>query len=250
MDTDLFSPGAQLAARARVERQVTRHAIGALGTLLAEAQTLALASLSPATQIVPFSAGVVDDLWLSLTYDLAHRVTREDDGPAEFGEIVDAFTTSSVPSLVFESTQAVLTEAREHEWSRSRTSEALIEALDVDSPLTRSVPDAPPEVIVASLSTTGRTLGSLAFGAAVGVATVLAARRFQRRAAERRIPRQRWVTRRDNKVRPTHAAVDGMTVPAGAHFIVGGEALRYPGDRQNGSPGETYNCRCHLVAVR
>jgi len=58
---------------------------------------------------------------------------------------------------------------------------------------------------------------------------------------------KRWVTRHDDKVRPTHAAAEGQTVPIAAAFIVGGEALKYPGD-PTGSPGETYNCRCVTVA--
>lgn len=59
---------------------------------------------------------------------------------------------------------------------------------------------------------------------------------------------KRWVTRRDSKVRPEHAAVDGMTVYAAQKFIVGGFAMDMPGD--TAAPMNlTANCRCVAVAV-
>jgi uncharacterized protein with gpF-like domain len=58
---------------------------------------------------------------------------------------------------------------------------------------------------------------------------------------------KKWVTKHDDKVRKTHAAADGQTVPLNAPFVVGGQLLMFPGDPR-GSAGETINCRCVLVA--
>lgn len=52
-----------------------------------------------------------------------------------------------------------------------------------------------------------------------------------------------WLTAADEKVRETHAAAMGQTVPVGQPFLVGGEELEYPGDPE-ASDGETINCRC------
>jgi hypothetical protein len=57
---------------------------------------------------------------------------------------------------------------------------------------------------------------------------------------------KRWVAVLDTHTRGTHRAADGQTVPAGGHFVVGGERLLYPRDPA-GSPAETYNCRCVVV---
>jgi HK97 family phage portal protein len=54
-----------------------------------------------------------------------------------------------------------------------------------------------------------------------------------------------WLTRKDDKVRETHADVHGRHEPLGEPFHVGGALLRYPGD-PFGPPGETTNCRCLL----
>lgn len=60
---------------------------------------------------------------------------------------------------------------------------------------------------------------------------------------------KRWVTRRDNRVRPTHAAVDGQTISIHQPFIVGGVAMSHPGER-GVSLAQTAGCRCFLVGVR
>jgi hypothetical protein len=58
-----------------------------------------------------------------------------------------------------------------------------------------------------------------------------------------------WVSRHDNKVRPTHLAADGQTVPVDAQFDVGVSTMRWPGDRE--APiEETANCRCVMVGKR
>jgi ABC-type transporter Mla subunit MlaD len=54
-----------------------------------------------------------------------------------------------------------------------------------------------------------------------------------------------WVTRRDDRVRAAHQAVDGTTLPVGKPYDVGGFAMRFPGD-QLAPLHLTINCRCRL----
>lgn len=250
MDDDLFSPGAQLAARNRLERQTVREFGRALGTFLADVQALALASLSPETEVIPFTASVVTEMWEMLAHEAVERILDPEIEGEEYAEVVAILLDSGIPATVYGSATAVLAEGREAGWSRRRIGEELAAALAVDAQLTVQAPD---EAITASLASIGRSLGKIAVGAAVGAATVIAARRFQKRArnrARREEPvLQRWVTRRDDRVRPTHAAADGQTVPLGMPFMVGGYSLRHPGDGW-APPHETANCRCWLVAVR
>ena len=57
---------------------------------------------------------------------------------------------------------------------------------------------------------------------------------------------KRWVTEKDERVRPAHVLVDEKIIPIDEMFEVGGELMRYPHDI-NGSPENTVNCRCTCV---
>lgn len=61
-------------------------------------------------------------------------------------------------------------------------------------------------------------------------------------------PNMMWVAVGDAATRPTHQEADGQVVPSSGLFLVGGEALAFPGD-PGGSPEETYNCRCVVVGT-
>ncbi|MFJ5143038.1 phage portal protein [Streptomyces sp. NPDC088707] len=54
-----------------------------------------------------------------------------------------------------------------------------------------------------------------------------------------------WVTRGDDRVRPSHASVDGTTLPVTEPYYVDGYPMRYPGD-QLAPHHLTVNCRCRL----
>lgn len=241
---NLYSPGTQLAVRDRIERDMEREVARALGRFLADAKAVALESLSPGA-VVPFSPTVLADGWEACVREAAGAVVDVQTEPEEYAEVVAVLLDSSIPDTVYASVEAVLTRGRDAGWDRQRMGRELRAALDPHVGVTVDVP----EEVTASLSTRGRTMGAVAAGVAVGVATLLAARRFQRRAREARVPRQRWVSRRDGRVRPTHVEADGQTVAAGELFIVGGYGMRFPGDPA-GPPGERINCRCNLVAVR
>jgi hypothetical protein len=54
-----------------------------------------------------------------------------------------------------------------------------------------------------------------------------------------------WSDTGDGRTRPDHAAANGQTVGKNEPFIVGGEALMYPGDASLGASGaQTIACRC------
>lgn len=59
-----------------------------------------------------------------------------------------------------------------------------------------------------------------------------------------------WLATEDSRTRPAHAAADGQEVGMDEAFDVGGEALQYPGDSDNGSAENIVNCRCTVFYRR
>lgn len=57
---------------------------------------------------------------------------------------------------------------------------------------------------------------------------------------------RRWVTRRDERVRPAHVIADGQTRAIGEPFVVNGYELQFPGD-PTAPPSETRNTRSRVV---
>ena len=60
---------------------------------------------------------------------------------------------------------------------------------------------------------------------------------------------KQWITMHDDRVRESHAALDGATVPSGEKFQVGDVKLRYPGEPV-GDPKEWIYCRCVLQVLK
>jgi uncharacterized protein with gpF-like domain len=54
-----------------------------------------------------------------------------------------------------------------------------------------------------------------------------------------------WIATLDFHTRPSHRALDGVSVPLGEKFDNG---LEFPGD-PHGAPAEVYNCRCTMSSV-
>jgi hypothetical protein len=63
-----------------------------------------------------------------------------------------------------------------------------------------------------------------------------------------RLLQKRWRSEHDSRVRPTHSAIDGVTLPLYQAFNVGGYPMLFPGDPM-GPADEVVNCRCDLVIV-
>jgi HK97 family phage portal protein len=64
------------------------------------------------------------------------------------------------------------------------------------------------------------------------------------------ITKMEWRASQDEKVRGAHSLVHGTSIdPVEEMFIVNGEHLAYPGDRENGSPSNTINCRCATIPI-
>lgn len=61
------------------------------------------------------------------------------------------------------------------------------------------------------------------------------------------LPYKEWVTKHDDRVRPTHRAADGQRVPLSAPFLVGGQYLQYPADSRTAAIELWFNCRCVIV---
>lgn len=59
---------------------------------------------------------------------------------------------------------------------------------------------------------------------------------------------KRWETMGDERVRPTHWAVDGVTIPIDEPFEVGNSLLMYPKDMSLGADAsEIILCRCWVI---
>lgn len=59
--------------------------------------------------------------------------------------------------------------------------------------------------------------------------------------------RKRWITERDNKVRETHAEVNGITIPINEPFVVGDSLMMFPKDTSlNAEMEQIANCRCTI----
>ena len=58
--------------------------------------------------------------------------------------------------------------------------------------------------------------------------------------------RREWISADDARTRQDHVDADGQVVGMDEPFIVGGEALMYPGDPA-GPPEQTINCRCAVA---
>lgn len=61
--------------------------------------------------------------------------------------------------------------------------------------------------------------------------------------------KKEWVATLDGRTRHSHGMADGQQVELDGKFEVGRAKMRYPGDVQNGTPEEIYNCRCTMVTV-
>lgn len=70
-------------------------------------------------------------------------------------------------------------------------------------------------------------------------------------AVEHGLTHKTWRTMEDEKVRETHAEIDGITLPIDSLFEVGDSLMAYPKDTTyDASAEETVNCRCWCEYTR
>lgn len=65
-------------------------------------------------------------------------------------------------------------------------------------------------------------------------------------AIDKGFKKKRWCTELDERVRPTHAELEGWTIPIEQPFLVGESLMMFPKDQFtfNADPQEIVNCRC------
>jgi hypothetical protein len=230
---NLFSPGAQTSARARLELRLDQAGMAALRQFLGATGREALAS--PAE----FTAGRVHGQW-DTTVVAAFTSVMGDflgvTGPAagrdeHLRALAARLSGSPLPGEVFTSARAVLADGG------GRT--AMTEAMAADSGQT---------ALTAALSVFGRTWATVVAGYARVEATAGFNSAVVRQALRAGVTQIVWVAHHDERTRPTHLAADGQKAKPGGHYIVGGAVLRWPGDVA-GPYDETMGCRCVLAAA-
>ena len=248
---DVSSAGDGLAARAAWEAQVGAVAARAWRRFLGDVET---AAADGGGQV---GWGAVVGAWAGLAVVVVDRVADlmgdasgrvEQVGPlgspypespylsATYGRLME----SDAPRRVHAAVLVVASAAAGFAWSRARAARELGRVLDPRL-------GGPATLAVTGLDVAARGWAAAPGGLARDVATGAYARAVLDAIDVRGAGRKRWVTRRDDRVRPTHAAADGQTVPVGEPFIVGGWALMCPGDPA--APlVETAGCRCVLIA--
>jgi hypothetical protein len=230
---NLFSPGAQTSARARLELRLDRAGMAALRQFLGATGREALAS--PAE----FSAGRVHGQWdatvvaafTSVMGDFLGVTGRAAGRDEHLRALAARLAGSPLPGEVFTSARAVLADGG----GRA----AMTEAMAADSGQT---------ALTAALSVFGRTWATVVSQYARVEATAGFNSAVVRQALRAGVTQIVWVAHHDERTRPTHLAADGQKAKPGGHYIVGGAVLRWPGDVA-GPYDETMNCRCVLAAA-
>jgi hypothetical protein len=263
---EFLSPGKALARQARTEALVTRLMERCMRRFLTTVTALA------SEYGVRLSPVAVQDSWKA-------EVELALNSPLLSAEAVvyvgDALRESVIPVEAYTSVMTVLRAAAEQQWSVEETHDMLRYTLDPFTPqaetvvsITAAAPrttnerarDQPKRRITpaqkrveelarrAGVTYDGSDWWSKMRRDARTVVTGLDGTLTQQIITQYGVAAKRWVTRRDNRVRDTHRAADGQTVPANAYFSVGSARLMHPGDR-SGPIEEVVNCRCIMVGV-
>jgi hypothetical protein len=256
-ELNLSSPAAGFARQAAMDVRIEAALLSSMRRFLDDVFALAV------EQQTALGAANVAERWSHYTSVdwLSQRL------PAAVAEYVSAgMAESSLPTEAYTSTMAVFQRASEQAWSTTDTVEALRAALSPDGGETFLVPLTASAMLTAAApvvkrdaegkpiyrATAGLDQGGMNWAdrmkrdartAATGLdgTITLAAMRTQG------VETKRWVTRRDERVRPAHAGADGQTVPVSEPFIVGGYSMMHPGDR-NAPIDLTVNCRCIMIS--
>jgi len=272
---DVTSPGSQTSQRAVFERRVQQESTRALGVLLDDVHLIARQALDAPVLIAagqprePFTLGAVRRLWSSfvdtvgwaLVSTVGTDVTALDSPPspthsadgltaAQRLGVTDPFVVSTLdrleaidlPAEIHTSALSVLTQDT-RKVSRKQLLAALSAALDPETGrvITNITTDD-------GTSTEGDSWAVQAQRIARTESTALFSHFTEQEISRKNYPGKRWVSVRDNRVRHSHAEVNGTAVRVGETFIVGGYAMTGPGD-PSAPYSERANCRCHLIGL-
>lgn len=229
----ITSPGAALTQRSRIERQYEGEFARLLDRFLSSIRADAFAHLSAgyaliaATRSDPFAYTNVRKRWRDAVTTLA---TRRDDILDE--SIERLLVQSDLPYHVTEDVMDLLAESHASDWSMTTTKRHLTKMLTPSPSATGT--HARYKRAVSGLARTAATMNFNRFQneemLALGVTS------------------KRWVSRHDDRVRPTHREADGQVVPVDEDFTVGTSRLAFPGD-PTAPIEEIAYCRCLAVPV-
>lgn len=234
---DITSPGSAFAWQAQVEERLMVAMTDALTDFLAAVKRAALSSdLRPQT---------VEDLWTSsVTAALSGADWLSDEA---YDYLINPLLNSDLPAEVYDSVTEVTTTAAREEWSDATLASRLEAILDPDTAEVIQAASERPKRLWDRARTVGTSwknrMGRLVRTKVTGL---------QGHVTQRLIPDsgyKRWVTRRDEQVRPSHVAADRQTVPSQSTFTVGGASLMYPG-QAGAQYEEIVNCRCVMISVK
>jgi hypothetical protein len=234
----LTSPGASLSERDLTERAILPATLAALDDFVEDLVTLSTETRSGAATglvvgVAGLTAGHVSALWERQVPRIVAAVLPH--VPPEMhgwytARLTSRLRNSDFPGDAFTVTRQIVDDAAAAAEVRRQWVSEVREALGAGKP------DSPWE---AASHRIARTEATAAHNLTV-ISDIVGEGFTQKR----------WVTRRDNRVRPSHAAVDGQTLPLDQDFIVGGYSLAYPAHLDAGASGSvTVNCRCVLVGV-
>lgn len=231
---DLTSPGAVVALRARMERELERSLESAVDSFVSAVIDDAGEALGSPVLVAaggrrpdPFAFTNVMKRW----YAAVRHLAAEDSTPDEVYQLLES---SGLPTKVYEDVVEVLRTARSESWTVYRTKRHLSKLLIPKESSGRWADRAAYRNAIRRMA---RTLSTRNSGAMMS-----------RELADAGFTHKRWVSRMDTDVRPTHAVANGQTVSLGQRFSVGIHSMRYPGDAL--APlEETANCRCVIVGV-
>lgn len=246
----LTSPGRALSERARWENALTslldRYMLDFLDDVL---ETVLSTREVNTVQ--------VHDMYQQTITDVLAEIDTNDDALAVLEETLrnDAFADE-----VFNTAEYLLSETQQLNLSDAELRDMLTAGLDYDQP---SIVDEASLEDTLQASAVPRIIGQvLARSTGRGkrwrkrtqetsrTAATASLNETQNQVIQRSsLTHKQWITRRDDRVRATHADADGQIVPKASLFQVGSASLAYPG-QGSFPPEEVINCRCVMIAVR
>lgn len=228
MEIDLSDEAALVKARQGIEDDVDWALEAAVDTFVTQVIDDAGQALNAPVLLAagryrdPFAFTNIMKRWYDTIRVLARTLTG-------IGNVEATLADSDLPSRLYADVRDVLIQAKREDWTEYRTKRHLS------------------RILIPKMSS-GRWDSRAAYRASIRrMARTLATENFGK-IVEDELSAQgwgykEWVSHHDLRVRDSHQDADGQTVPVGSAFIIGGAAVRYPGDHL--APiGQTANCRC------